>query len=114
MRGVVIRILITGASGFLGQALISELEAEFDLTLTTRTDRSLGPRTVYLDLSSQENLAAIFDGIDAVIHTGALVHQMDHVKAPSRSEYFNINALARLSKGRQFCSNHYRSHILYL
>ena len=95
-RGIPIRILIIGASGFVGRALVSELQDEFDMRLTTRNDTSSRRGMVHLDLSDPKNLAEIFDGIDTVIHTAALVHQMNPAQRPSRADYFHINASATI------------------
>lgn len=94
MRVVEISILITGASGFLGRTLADELKDDFDLMLTTRTDGNLKPGRVHLDLSNLENLSAMFDGVDTVVHTAALVHQMNAAQAPSREDYFSLNTSA--------------------
>ena len=96
MRVVRISILITGASGFLGRTLADELKDNFDLMLTTRTDGNLKPGRVYLDLSNLENLSAMFDGVDTVVHTAALVHQINPEHGPTRARFFSINTSATL------------------
>lgn len=95
-RLVAISILITGASGFLGRTLADELKDGFDLMLTARTGGNLKPGMVHLDLSDLENLGAVFDGVDTVVHTAALVHQMNAAQAPSREKYFSINTSATI------------------
>ena len=96
MREIVIRILITGATGFLGRFLVGEIKGEHDLILTTRNDVSSAPEMTQLNLACTENLHELFDGVDTVVHTAALVHQMNPVQAPSRNEYFEINAAATI------------------
>lgn len=51
---------------------------------------------VYLDLSNPKNLTPIFEGIDTVVHTAALVHQMNPAQRPSRENYFRINTSATI------------------
>lgn len=93
---IAISILITGALGFLGRTLTSELKDEFNLTLTTRNDGNLKPGMVHLDLSNLEHLGTILSGIDTVVHTAALVHQMNPAQVPSRADYFRINTSATI------------------
>ena len=57
---------------------------------------SSAPEMTQLNLACTENLHELFDGVDTVVHTAALVHQMNPVQAPSRNEYFEINAAATI------------------
>ena len=76
--------------------MIGELKDQFNLRLTTRSEKNLTPDMVHLDLSSPKNLDTMFEGIDTVVHTAALVHQMDPAHEPSRADYFKINASATI------------------
>lgn len=67
-------VLVTGASGFVGTAFLKRYAQEFNLV------------PVCLIQTKPEELN--FDGVHAVLHLAALVHQMKPV--PS-SEYFRIN-----------------------
>ena len=74
------RILITGASGSLGQQLIYELTragcrpiAHVRESSDTRYIDSLGLEKRVADLRNKEQLAALVEGIDGIIHTAAWI-----------------------------------------
>jgi nucleoside-diphosphate-sugar epimerase len=68
-------VLVTGASGFIGQQFCSAYAQEFNVI------------PVCLIKTKVEDLD--FQGVDAVLHLAALVHQM---KAVPAEKYFEVNA----------------------
>ncbi len=98
------KVLVTGASGFIGRALCGRLSAEesVELTGTVRssnaaavpgtsiTTRELGPDTPWRDL---------LDSVDVVVHTAARVHVM---RGPDDlAEYRRVNVDGTLNLARQ-------------
>jgi nucleoside-diphosphate-sugar epimerase len=68
------RILVTGANGTVGEAIISGLEDREEYEFT-RLDIEDHPEreTVVADISNYEDIRPHFDGHDAVIHLAAMV-----------------------------------------
>jgi len=98
------KLLVTGASGFIGRALCARLAAaeDVELTGTVRSSnyavapdgsvatRELGPDTAWQDL---------LDSVDAVVHTAARVHVMHG--PDSQAEYRRVNVDGTLNLARQ-------------
>ncbi len=65
-------VLITGASGFVGAALVQTLDSP---TLRVRpTGRRGGVHHVITDLSSKTDWRAALDGVDAIVHAAGPAH----------------------------------------
>jgi nucleoside-diphosphate-sugar epimerase len=71
------KVLVTGATGFLGSHLVAALVRRGDTVrvlcrTTSNTDRlPSGVEIVYGDLRNEDGLAAAIDGVDVVYHAGA-------------------------------------------
>lgn len=98
------KVLVTGASGFIGRALCARLSKARDVELTgtvrssnqtgapdgSITTRELGPDTPWHDL---------LDSVDVVVHTAARVHVMHGPDSPA--EYRRVNVDGTLNLARQ-------------
>src|SRR5689334_21010185 len=62
------RVLITGAAGYIGRHLIKALEHEHDLRLADVVVPSGDDRWVKMDVTRPEEVTAAMHNIDAVIH----------------------------------------------
>jgi nucleoside-diphosphate-sugar epimerase len=90
------RVLITGAKGFLGQAIVSELSGgSHDLTIIDRPgtigtfDASVSFRDLGADITDLDQMRALDVGpIDAVIHAAGLAHQFGSV---SKERFRKVN-----------------------
>jgi nucleoside-diphosphate-sugar epimerase len=76
-----LRVLVTGASGFVGSALCQYLLAQGAmLSVLTRSllefDSSV-KQHLFTDLETVDPIADWFEGVDIVIHLAARVHQMN-------------------------------------
>ncbi len=85
------RILVTGGTGFLGRAVVSELSARHDLRLLVRrgSSRERFPAKVEFaegDVTDRASLTRAMAGCDAVVHAAALVK----ILAP-REQFDRIN-----------------------
>lgn len=98
-------ILLTGASGFVGQALLPRLAGveESRVTATSRSDCQVpdGVSFVRQDLADSEELADMLAGKQVVIHTAARAHIMQDDAADRLAEYRKVNVQATLNLARQ-------------
>lgn len=65
---------ITGAGGRIGSVLTADLADKYKLTLfyrETKPDSAPGLKLIQADLSQEDQVKGIFDGLDAVIHLAA-------------------------------------------
>jgi nucleoside-diphosphate-sugar epimerase len=84
------KILVTGASGSLGQRLIPVLLARGSMNIRTLVHHNPLPfsecEAVKGELEDLDSLIAATSGIDTVLHLAALTH------SPHESDYFSVNA----------------------
>ena len=87
------KVLMTGATGFLGSHLAEQLVADGHevravVRKSSKTDflKSLGAQLAHASLESGEGLRDAVEGVDAVVHGAAIV------KALSADEFHEVNA----------------------
>lgn len=91
------RVLVTGATGFIGQALVPLLlTKEFDVTVSSRTAApSVFPGAVRTatvgDMGPDTDWAEALAGADAVVHLAARVHVMAETAADPLAEFRRAN-----------------------
>jgi len=100
------RVLVTGATGFVGSALIERLrQSGVDVAATIRdTSRALrlpsGVPHFVLDLARADQLdPSALEGIDCIVHLAAQVHLL-HPSAEQHADYLLKNAMATESLAR--------------
>lgn len=88
------RVAVTGATGFIGSHVVQRLgQAGWQVRALTRRlpvdplFRDISLEAVIGSLADPHSLAALVDGVDAVVHLAGLV------KARSRTEFFEANAV---------------------
>jgi len=88
-----VKVLVTGASGFIGEGVVERLLARGDavralVRATSRTDAlaRLGAELAWGHVCDAASVRAAVEGVDAVVHLAGLT------KARSRSELFAVNA----------------------
>lgn len=98
------KILVTGATGFVGLALLRGLQQDESLeglglcrVLPEETDESLIGVGDLVDA----DLSAVLSGVDVVVHAAARTHVMRDVAADSLAEYHRGNVEASLNLARQ-------------
>lgn len=92
------RILLTGASGFVGRSLVPTLEARAHEVRTA--GRANGPALEDVDADWRP----LLDGCDAVVHLAAMVHVMKDASAlAGRFHAVNVEGTARLAAQAAKC-----------
>lgn len=100
------KILITGASGFVGSAVLRRLAADgmYPTAVVRRADTSLAvqvDRTVVNDINAETDWSAALQGHDAVIHCAARVHVMNDRDADPLDAFRAVNVAGTLNLARQ-------------
>ncbi|MEX2352990.1 MAG: NAD-dependent epimerase/dehydratase family protein, partial [Gammaproteobacteria bacterium] len=95
-------ILVTGAKGFIGRALVETLSGQghkvYPAGRATPKDTGSSPQWRYYDLgAANPDFNALLDGIDTVIHLAAHVHVRGGSRAaPANFRLYNTDATAKL------------------
>lgn len=99
-----LNVLVTGASGFVGEALVMHLLVgrHFCPVAAARGPTRLQGlcRVMPFDLTRAEVLPA-FEGVQVVVHTAARVHIMHEAAAGALSEFRDVNVQGTLKLARQ-------------
>lgn len=100
------RILITGASGFLGRAVVDHLASrDRKVRAAVRRDSGGWPEGVEAipvgDLSGATDWSAALKGVDAVLHCAARAHVLNETAADPLAGYRAVNTDATLALARQ-------------
>ena len=94
-------ILVTGANGFLGQALSLELKKrQFTVRRALRSEAKEGEVSVG-DIGPDTNWDAALVGVDLIVHTAARVHVMHDTADDPLSQYREVNVEGTLNLARQ-------------
>ncbi len=100
------RILLTGATGFIGRALIVELiQQNFNISIVVRQKTNLFPDKVkqYVigDFEGHPDFSASLAEVDCVIHLAGKAHVTDKSKALILGEFRKINTELTLNLAKQ-------------
>lgn len=100
-------VLVTGATGFIGQGLVRDLSriAKYALRLGTRSAVLQSQDTVPVfhvgNVGPHTDWRAALDGVDCVIHTVGKAHAPQHDSPGSLNDYRNVNVHGTLQLARQ-------------
>ncbi len=96
------KILVTGATGFIGQAVVKKLLAlAFSVSAAVRSVSPALPNSLTQieigDLASLPEDNSFLQGIDVVIHIAARAHIMNETESEPLAEFRKINTTATLN-----------------
>lgn len=96
------KIAVTGAAGFVGRALCSDLQAKDHVVVPiVRRACGLTREVVVGDIGAATDWQPVLAGCDAVVHLAARVHVMDDTVQDPLSLYRATNTEATLDLARQ-------------
>lgn len=97
-------LLVTGASGFVGQAVCAQLSRRFQLRAAARSAATPGAGYAQVTVgatNSVTNWKAALSGQDVVIHLVARVHVMKDTSPNPLAEFRAVNVAGSLNLARQ-------------
>lgn len=100
------KLLITGSTGFIGKALVSELiQQNFNVSIAVRQKSNLFPDEVKQfivgNFENNPDFSASLSEVDCVIHLAGKAHVIDKVKASALDEFRKINTELTLDLAKQ-------------
>ncbi|MDZ4730664.1 MAG: SDR family oxidoreductase [Xanthomonadales bacterium] len=99
------RILVTGATGFVGRALLARLQnSGRPVRVALRTPASIcaaGEKTVVGDIGPDTDWQLALQGVGCVVHLAARTHVLDEDSADPMSAYRDINVLGSIRLAQQ-------------
>ena len=100
------KVLLTGATGFIGKALVAELiQQNFHISITVRQKTNLFPdevkQFVVGDFESNPDFSTSLAEIDRVIHLAGRAHVIDKAKASLLDEFRKVNTELTLNLAKQ-------------
>lgn len=94
-------ILVTGATGFLGRAVVEHLTAK-GRAVCAAVRRDPGPGAVAVgDLSAETDWRAALAGVDAVLHCAARAHVLTETAAEPLAQFRAVNTEATVALAQQ-------------
>ncbi len=101
------KVLVTGANGFVGQAVLLRLNGMSGVTAMGSVRRAGkvadagAPLVTVGELSAQTDWSGALAGVQAVVHTAARVHVMQEAAADPLAEFRRVNVQGTLNLARQ-------------
>lgn len=104
-------ILITGHTGFVGQALVKALPENLLRLVGRRKMEQQAGVFFKKQLTASEDFSDCLEGVKVVIHCAARVHVMEDTSADPLSSYREINVAGTLNLARQAAASGVRRFI---
>jgi nucleoside-diphosphate-sugar epimerase len=105
-----VKILLTGATGFIGKSLVAELlQKNFSISIAVRQKTKLFPdevkQFVVGDFGDNPDFSVSLSEVDCVIHLAGRAHIIDNNKASELDGFRNINRDLTLHLAKQAIDN---------
>lgn len=101
------RVLLTGANGFVGRGLLERMSALVDLELVAAVRRQVSAfpervtSQVIAGLEADTDWRKLLGGVEVVIHSAARVHVMHDTSSDPLTEFRRVNVDGTLNLARQ-------------
>ncbi|MFN7039479.1 MAG: NAD-dependent epimerase/dehydratase family protein [Alphaproteobacteria bacterium] len=95
------RVLITGATGFVGQSLMQNVNKSYDVIALVRARSSLLPSTVQQIVAENIFGSDFPENIDVIIHLAGRAHILNEKTIDPLSEFRKVNVDGTLQLARQ-------------
>jgi nucleoside-diphosphate-sugar epimerase len=100
------RVLVTGASGFIGRAVVAQLTSDSTHQIRAASRRQVPDippdvEFVLVDLAPGTDWSEAVSGIDVIIHTAARVHVVHEVSSDPLAAYRHVNVDGTVAVARQ-------------
>lgn len=94
------KILVTGATGMLGRAVMGRFASETDFALAGVCHSRTGPGLVQVDLSDDAALSAVLENVrpDVVVHTAAIRNPDEFAADVASARRLNVGATESLAR----------------
>jgi nucleoside-diphosphate-sugar epimerase len=89
-------ILITGANGFVGRALVNACSARLQKNVIAVTRRPFNFNLPYVENYPHHGLQSMLDGVGVLVHAAARVHVMQDKSSDPLAEFRAVNTRATL------------------
>jgi NADH dehydrogenase len=103
-----LKVLVTGANGFVGKNIVSRLKSNFSVNCLVRNKnyKNAGVKTYYFNTYEDKSLEDSVANSDVIIHTAALIHG-------KRKDMFSANVLFT-KKLISLAKKHKIKHFIYI
>lgn len=95
------KVLVTGATGFVGQSLASKVNNLFDTIAIVRTESDVLPKNIQQLVVNSILTANLPDNIDVIIHLAGRAHVLNDKSLDPLAEFRKINVEGTLQLARQ-------------
>lgn len=95
------KVLVTGATGFVGQSLASKVNNLFDTIALVRTESNALPENVQQLVASNIFTVSLPDNIDVIVHLAGRAHVLNDKSLDPLAEFREINVEGTLQLARQ-------------
>ncbi|WP_425880016.1 NAD-dependent epimerase/dehydratase family protein [Acinetobacter sp. TWP2-2-3] len=95
------RVLITGATGFVGSALTERVNSLYDTMVLVRTQSNVLPSTIQQLVASNIFEADFPENVDVIIHLAGRAHILNEQTTDPLAEFCKVNVEGTLQLARQ-------------